>query len=442
MQRNGNDKVKDSHALNQDLIAFLERATTPFHAVAEIARRLSAAEFELLDEQDKWSLKPGGRYFVIRDDASIVAFTVGNHLPSERGFRICGAHTDSPCLKVKPNPDKDTVGSLQISVEVYGGALLNPWFDRDLSLAGRVTFRDADRQIGRALIDFRRPVALIPSLAIHLDREVNKGRTVNPQTQMSPLLLQRGESDSASFRDFLKEQLKVEHPDVTPAEILDFEMSCYDVQSPAVVGMRGDYIAGARLDNLVSCYLGYRSLVEGNGKENAVLVCNDHEEVGSLSAIGAQGPFLSSVLGRVCGDHESYLHALNRSILLSVDNAHAVHPNFADKHDPQHKPVLNGGPVIKVNSNQRYATNARTATYFRGLCEIAGVPVQTLAMRSDMACGSTIGPITAGELGVATADVGIPQLAMHSAREVIGCQDPWHLFRALVALYDSPDPAP
>ena len=422
---------------NNGLLDFLGRSPTPFHAVEQMAEMLAAADFVRLKEEDAWQLEPRRGYFVTRNGSSLIALRTGSGSPSEQGLRLIGAHTDSPCLKVKPAPEMIRQGCFQLSVEIYGGVLLGPWFDRDLSLAGRVTGRLGDGSIGNQLIDFRRPVATVPSLAIHLNRQVHNNRTINPHEEVV-LLLGSGTQAGGDFRQLLLDQLSGEDGGPRFETILDYEISCYDFQSPALVGLDNDFIASARLDNLLSCYAGCRSLTDSTTKRGAVLVCNDHEEVGSLSASGAQGPFLRSVLERLCGTGEAMDRAMDQSILISADNAHAVHPNYENKHDPQHRPSLNGGPVIKYNANQRYATNSRSAAIFKDLCQQLNVPVQSIAMRSDMACGSTIGPITSAELGVSTVDVGAPQLAMHSLREITGSKDPGYLYRALKGFLEQP----
>ncbi|HAD38470.1 MAG TPA: M18 family aminopeptidase [Gammaproteobacteria bacterium] len=422
---------------NNGLLEFLADSPTPFHAVKQLKQLLTAQGFEQLAEDSSWSLKPGGRYFVVRNGSSIVAIRTGPVHPTDGGLRLIGTHTDSPCLKIKPAPEISRQGFLQLSVEIYGGVLLSPWFDRDLSLAGRVTCRMENGEINSLLTDFRRPVATVPSLAIHLNRDVHKNRTINPQKEVV-LLVSSGDGDSRSFRQLLLDQIQHEHANIPVAEVLDYEINCYDVQPPAVIGLNDDFIAASRLDNLLSCYAACRSIIDASGETTAVMVCNDHEEVGSLSASGAQGPFLRSTLERLCGNSETMNRVMDLSMLLSVDNAHAVHPNYEDKHDPQHRPCLNGGPVIKYNANQRYATNSESAALFRNLCQTLDIPVQQIAMRSDMACGSTIGPITAAELGVATVDIGSPQLAMHSVRELTGRNDPTLLYRALKGFLDQP----
>jgi len=391
--------------------------------------------FTALAEGEPWQLQRGGRYVVVRNDSSLIAFTIGNEDPVTTGFHLAGAHTDSPCLKIKPNPELLRSGYFQLGVEVYGGALLNPWFDRDLSLAGRVTFADAGGALQSALIDFQRPVATIPSLAIHLDRDANSSRSINAQTQLPPVLMCQSGA-APNFRALLLQQLRsqMNGSDAVggqAAEILDYEISCYDTQPPALVGLEQEFISSARIDNLLSCYIGVRALLDAGGRRSAMMVCTDHEEVGSASTAGAQGTFLQAVLRRIAGTHENYVRTVDRSLLISCDNAHGVHPNFADRHDGNHGPLLNQGPVIKINANQRYATNSETAAQFRQLCRQVDAPVQSFVVRSDMACGSTIGPIVATETGIRTVDVGVPQWAMHSIRETAGSHDCGHLFRIL-----------
>ncbi len=421
--------------LNQGLIDFLKASPTPFHATASLARRLEAAGYRRLDERDAWHTETGGRYYVTRNDSSLIAIRLGRRSPLESGFRLVGAHTDSPCLRVKPQPELQRQGFFQLGVEVYGGALLAPWFDRDLSLAGRVTFREGGK-VQSLLIDFEQPIAVIPNLAIHLNREANQGWAINAQTELPPILAQFPGEDSADFRAVLTERLAEEHG-ISADAVLDYELSFYDTQSAAVIGHNQDFIAGARLDNLLSCYAGLQALIEADGDESCVLVCTDHEEVGSCSACGADGPFLEQVLRRVLPEGDAFVRIIQKSLLVSADNAHGVHPNYADKHDANHGPKLNAGPVIKVNSNQRYATNSETAGFFRHLCLAEEVPVQSFVVRSDMGCGSTIGPITASQLGVPTVDIGLPTFAMHSIRELAGSHDLAHLVRVLSAFYGS-----
>ncbi|MCK9237882.1 MAG: M18 family aminopeptidase [Thiopseudomonas sp.] len=417
------------------LFDFITQSPTPFHATQNLASALAAAGFTELDERAVWQLEPAGQYFVRRNDSSIIAFRLGQRPLTEQGLRVIGAHTDSPCLKVKPQPEINSQGYWQLGVEVYGGVLLLPWFDRDLSLAGRVTFSQ-DGQLHSRLIDFKTPIAVIPSLAIHLNREANKGWEVNAQKELPPVLTQLNTKEEKDFRVLLAAQLQREHG-LQDAQILDYELSFYDTQAPAHIGLEQEFIASARLDNLLSCFVGLQALLAADQQYASVLVCTDHEEVGSSSACGADGPFLEQILRRLLPQEEDFSRCIQRSMLVSADNAHGIHPNYADKHDSNHGPLLNQGPVIKVNSNQRYATNSETAAFFRHLCQQHNVPVQSFVTRSDMGCGSTIGPITASKLGINTIDIGAATFAMHSIRELAGTQDVAYLTKALTAFYSS-----
>jgi aspartyl aminopeptidase len=424
---------------NQGLMSFIQRSPTPFHAVLTMVSELENAGFKALNENDEWDLQSGTSYYVTRNGSSLIAFTASESGAEVSGIRMVGGHTDSPCLKVKPSPEIKQKGFFQLGVEVYGGALLNPWFDRDLSIAGRVTFINSDGVLTSALIDFKRPIALIPSLAIHLDREANKNRTVNAQKDLPVILTQLGENEDISFREILRSQLQAQHScsgvKVEVRKVLDYELSLYDVQSPSYVGLNDEFITSARMDNLLSCYIGLTSLIDSINSDNVnrgcMLVCSDHEEVGSQSAEGAQGPFLLNVLERLFPDNQERGRVINASMMISADNAHGVHPNFSDKHDNNHGPLINEGPVIKINANQRYATNSETSSIYRHISEGLNLPYQSFVVRSDMACGSTIGPITAGNIGVRTLDIGVPQFAMHSIREMIGSKDAYTLYKVL-----------
>ena len=415
---------------NNQLKGFLDNSPTPFHAVRNMSAALTDSGFTELHEGDAWQLEPG-KYFVTRNTSSIIAFVLGSEPIEQTGIRLVGAHTDSPCLKVKPVPEKTSFGYQQLGVEVYGGVLLNPWFDRDLSLAGRITIRNDRGEISSRLINLEAPVAVIPSLAIHLDREANDNRRINPETDIAPVLLQQ--EGSHTLTDLLDAELNGE-------ELLATDLVFYDTNPARFIGVNHEFLASARLDNLLSCFIGLMSLVEANNAEadktlTSLLVCNDHEEVGSASAAGAEGTFLKDVLMRMAPDQETRLRAFARSLLISTDNAHGVHPNFPDKHEANHGPVLNKGPAIKYNANQRYATNSETAGFFKALCRDQEVPCQEFVNRADMACGSTIGPITATELGIRTLDVGVPTFAMHSVRELAGSRDAHTLCRVLTRFF-------
>ncbi len=416
----------------KNLLEFIAASPTACHVVAGAQGLLEKSGFVELSETQSFAQLPAGRYFVCRNDSSMLAFTWSGSAGT-KGLQFIGAHTDSPCLKVKPCPVQEKENYLQLGVEVYGGALLNPWFDRELSLAGRVCWYDGEK-LHAALIDFRRPVAIIPSLAIHLDREANTKRSINKQTDIVPVIGLTDENGEG-FHKMLLEQLCQEHPGMNDPEITDFDLYLYDAQPPALAGINNELIIGARLDNQLSCFAALQALQEKNTAGNCFVILSDHEEVGSMSTTGAQGTFLQDMLARLLPDPEQRLAVLRQSFFISVDNAHAMHPNFSSKHDPEHLPLLNRGPVIKWNANQRYATTAATASRFRLLCHGAQVPVQEFVMRNDMACGSTIGPLTATRTGVDTVDVGIASLAMHSIRETAGRTDCWYLYNVLTHFF-------
>ncbi len=428
--------MTENTGFNKALCDFIDRSPTPFHAVLEMSKRLKAAGFVGLSESDSWVGLASGHYYVTRNDSSIIAFNLPAKDLATTGFRMIGAHTDSPCLKVKPNPEKTNAGLVQLGVEVYGGALLNPWFDRDLSLAGRVNYLDSDDTIQTALVNFNKPIAVIPSLAIHLDREANENRNINRQLHLPPILMVESEEDDFDFRMLLQGQLTKQDSALDIVSVLDYEISLYDVQAASLTGLREDFISSARLDNLLSCFAGLTAMIDSNNEHASLLVCTDHEEVGSVSSSGAQGSFLESVLLRLAGNTDDYHRMIKASMMISADNAHAIHPNYLDKHDEEHGPILNGGLVIKTNANQRYATNSETSAIFRNLCRQVDVPVQDFVVRSDMGCGSTIGPITSSNLGVKTLDIGVPTYAMHSIREMAGSEDSYRLKKVIEQFYN------
>ncbi len=412
------------------LLSFLADSPTSFHATANLTAILQEAGFVELVESDPWmDLKPGS-YFIRRNQSSLLALVLTGEDPARTGFRMVGCHTDSPGLKLKPGALHTGHGFVQLGVEVYGGPLLATWFDRDLSLAGRVAWQDSDGCLHTSLVNFERPVAMIPSLAIHLDREANKNKTINRQNDLVPVLMLEKESPTP-LREILAAQLARQYPGSKPATVLDFDLFLVDCQPPAKIGLEEEFIVSARLDNLLSCHSAVRALVDTVPECNTMVILHDHEEVGSMTLAGAQGSFLSSILERILPGPGQRQAALKRSFFISSDNAHGVHPNFADKHDPHHLPRINRGPVLKSNAAQRYATDAVSAAFFRALCGMTDVPVQEFVMRSDMACGSTIGPLTSAALGVATVDVGVAQLAMHSIRELAGERDVWYLYQVM-----------
>jgi aspartyl aminopeptidase len=433
-----------------DLLAFIDRSPSPYHAVVEAVRRLAAHGFTALAEGEAWALEPGARHTVVRGDGSLLALQVGSESPAEAGFRVVGAHTDSPNLRLKPRPDRCAQGYRQLAVEPYGSPLLQTWFDRDLSLAGRVSFRaggDGVRAAVRtALVDVQRPVLRIPSLAIHLQRDAKGPVELNAQQHLPPLL---GLEDAPGLAELVATELRAAGgPALDPADLLGFDLMLYDVQPAALAGARGEFVQAPRLDNLASCHAAVCALLDaaatGVGRATRVVALYDHEEVGSRSAAGAAGPLLAEALERAVagfkgGAPQGLARAVARSLLVSADMAHAVHPNYADKHEPEHRPVVGRGPVIKVNANQSYASDAETSARFAALCAEVGVVPQHFVARSDAGCGSTIGPITAARVGIRTVDVGSPMLSMHSCRELAGSADVGPMIDVLGAFFREAD---
>lgn len=426
-----------SRELARDLLNFIDASPSPWHAVRTTADRLLHAGFVALSEDERWQLAAGRRYFVIRGGASIVAFVIGSDNLETRGFRLVGAHTDSPGLRVKPKALQAGDGLLRVGVEVYGGPLLATFADRDLSLAGRVAVRQGDG-IAMRLVHFAQPLLRLPNLAIHMNREVNEnGLKFNKQTEL-PLLLGPGgdgSTDDGRFHSLLATRLAV-----VPDAVLSWELAVCDTQPGTFWGMEEEFVADGQIDNLASCHAGLTALL-GAASPAATNVCAffDHEEVGSESAAGAGGSFIADVLRRIAAsaglDDEGLRCALARSFFISADMAHAYHPNFPAAYEPAHRVAVNGGPVIKTNANQRYSTGAESAARFIGLCAKAGVPWQQYAHRSDLGCGSTIGPVIAAGLGVASVDVGSPMWAMHSIRESAGVVDHGCMIAALGAAF-------
>lgn len=422
-----------------DLIDFIDASPSPWHAVASAEVRLLAQGYRRLHEDERWKLEAGGRYYVVRGGASMIAFVLGSQPLTETGFRIVGAHTDSPGLRLKPKAAMAGDGLMRLAVEVYGGPILATFTDRDLSLAGRVMLRGEKNQEMR-LLRFEQPLVRLPNLAIHMNRDVNEqGLKFNKQTELPLILGGLGEKDDAEAR--LK-KLLADAVQVEVADLLNFELAVYDVQKGCLWGAGEEFIADSQLDNLASMHAALTALIATKQlSSTCVAAFFDHEEVGSESAIGAGGSFISDVLSRIGFheqlDEEDRRRAMAQSFFISADMAHAYNPNFPAAYEPSHKVMVNGGPVIKTNVNQRYTTNAETAARFMGFCETAGVPCQQYAHRGDLGCGSTIGPMVAAQLGISSVDVGSPMWAMHSARESAGVQDHAGMISALTAAFSS-----
>lgn len=427
----------EARASAQALLDYIDTSPSPWHVVSTTAAMLKANGFKCLRENEPWQFKKNGRYFVVRDGASIIAFVLGNQPIAESGFRIVGAHTDSPGLRIKPKAAQSNDGIAQLGVEVYGGPILATFTDRDLSLAGRVNVRNGNG-FTTHLVRFDQSVVRLPNLAIHMNREVNdKGLVLNKQTGLPLIfgLAPNHEDAYTLFTSKIATQLKV-----SASDILTWDLNVYDTQKGSFWGVDADFIADSQLDNLASCHAALNALLETKHQEaTAICALFDHEEVGSESATGAGSSFMQDIIQRICSststDDEGRLRALANSFFISADMAHAYHPNHAGVYEPYHHVRVNQGPVIKTNVNQRYSTNADTAARFIQLCEHAGVPYQQYAHRTDLGCGSTIGPILASRLGVASVDVGNPMWAMHSVRESAGVVDHWSMTKVLAQHY-------
>ncbi len=416
-----------SHA--EDLADFVAASPSSYHAAAEVARRLTDAGFTGLDETAAWTVVPGARQFVVRDGA-VIAWVVPQGATGETPFHIFGAHSDSPGFKLKPQPSTGRLGWLQAGVEIYGGPLLTSWLDRELRLAGRLVLDD-----GSAVLAATGPLLRLPQLAIHLDREANDHLTLHKQTQTQPVW---GLGEAASG-DLLGELATAAGVDA--ARVRGYDVVTADAARGAVFGKDDAFFAAGRLDDLASVHAGLVALAAlgSDASHIAVLAVFDHEEVGSATRSGASGPFLADVVERVQAglgaDREQQFRGLAASWCVSSDVGHSVHPNYPEKHDPVVQPLLGSGPILKINANQRYATDGTGAAAWHAWCTAAGVSSQEFVSNNAVPCGSTIGPLTATRLGIRTVDVGIPILSMHSARELAGTSDLWELSRVADAFF-------
>ncbi|XP_050376106.1 probable aspartyl aminopeptidase [Argentina anserina] len=449
-----------------DLINFLNASPTAFHAVDEAKKRLQSAGYEQVLEREDWKLEAGKKYFFTRNYSTIVAFAIGKKFVAGNGFHVIGAHTDSPCLKLKPVSKVTKGGFLEVGVQTYGGGLWHTWFDRDLTIAGRVIVReekDGSVSYSHRLVRIEEPIMRIPTLAIHLDRDVREAFKVNAQSHLLPVLatavkaevnkvvVKSGKSDEVtsvnSKHHPLLIQLLADKLGCEPGHISDFELQACDTQPSLVAGAAKEFVFSGRLDNLCMSFCSLKALIDASAPESnledetgvRMVALFDHEEVGSDSAQGAGSPAMLNTLSRITHsfttDSKLLEKAIQRSFLVSADMAHALHPNYMDKHEDNHQPKLHGGLVIKHNANQRYATNAVTSLIFREIARNHSLPVQDFVVRNDMACGSTIGPILASGVGMRTVDVGAPQLSMHSIREMCAVDDVKHSYEHFKAYY-------
>lgn len=425
----------------QQLIDFIYESPTAFHAVETVKKRLQGEGFVELREDGQWNLIKSGKYFVTKNDSAIAAFVVGKGNGEEQGFRIIGAHTDSPSFRLKPSPEMVSEGCyIRLNTEIYGGAILNTWLDRPLSVAGRVTVRGATVLYPETrLVNIKKPILMIPNLAIHMNREVNKGIELNAQKDMLPLLSHVKESLEQG--NHLVKAIAGEL-EVDIEAILDFDLYLYEYEKGSIIGLNEEFISSGRLDDLAMVHAGMEALICVEAQEaTQVLIAFDNEEVGSRTKQGGDSPFLSHVLERILlaegKGREAYFRTLARSFMVSADMAHAVHPNKGDKHDPVNRPVLNQGPVIKISANQSYTSDSNSTAVYEELCKKAKVPVQKFVNRSDLAGGSTIGPISSTHLDIRSVDIGTPILAMHSVRELGGVADHMYVTSSFKEFYRS-----
>jgi len=432
---------KDELTFAQKLLNFIEESPSSFHTVESIKILLVPQGFRELSLNDKWSLTPGGKYFVTRNNSALIAFTIGIGEPEQYGFRLIAAHTDSPTFRIKTLPEISVEGHyLKLNVETYGGPILNTWLDRPLSLAGRIIQKgESPFSPQTKLFHSDRPLLVIPNLGIHINRKVNEGLELNKQKDMLPLLAQVTE-------DLHKEGILIhylaESMNCLPEDIIDFDLFLYEAEKGCLVGLQQEFISSARLDDLAMIHAGTWALAKGKQSlPSQVLACFDHEECGSTSKQGAASPLLSHILERILlaqkKDREAFFQALEHSFLISADMAHALHPNASEKHDPINRPILNGGPVIKVSANQSYTTDAESAAIFSALCQSVDVPFQKFVNRSDERGGSTIGPISSTHLDIRSVDIGNPILAMHSVREMGGVKDHLAIANVFRAFYET-----
>ena len=422
-----------------ELVDFLYDSPSACHGVKATQKILDKNGFIEIKETDKWELQAKGKYYVIKNDSALIAFEVGTGNIEETGFRLIGAHTDVPGFRIKPNPQMISEGKyVKLNTEVYGGPILYTWYDRPLSIAGKVSIKGVSPlKPETRLININKPLLIIPSLAIHMNREVNEGYKINKQVDTLPLLgLINDELEKEDYlMNILAEELQVNKED-----ILNFELGLYEYEKGSLIGMNEELISSGRFDDLWMVFAGVKALV--NSKENVatkVMVCIDNEEIGSLTAEGANSTLLNNILERIAlglgKDREGYYRTLANSIMISADLAHAVHPNLGAKHDPTNRPVLEGGPVLKIAASGSYSTDSFNGAVFAGICESVGVPFQKFVNRSDLRGGTTIGPITSANLTIPVIDMGAPVLGMHSIRELASVKDNYYTIKVFTEFF-------
>lgn len=423
----------------KSLINFIQQSPSSFHVVKNAEKILQENGFNEIKLEETWNLEKEGKYYIVKNKSAIIAFEIGKGEIEREGFRLIGAHTDAPCFRIKPNPEIIVEDKyLKLNTEVYGGPILNTWFDRPLSLAGRVSIKtDNPLDPEEKLIDFKKPLMIIPNLAIHMNRKINEGIDTNPQVDTLPLL---AIIDDKFEKDNFLLKLIAKRLDIKVEDILDFELFLYDTEKGFLVGLNEEFISIGRLDDLAMVHAGLYGLVDSKvSQATNVLVCFDNEEVGSATKQGAASPMLRTILERIAlslgKDKEDYYRALSKSFLISADMSHALHPNYTDKQDPTNRPIINGGPTIKISASQSYTTDSLSSAIYEGICKSIKVPVQKFVNRSDERGGSTIGPISSTQLDIPSVDIGNPILAMHSIRELGGVLDHHYVYRTFKEFY-------
>ncbi len=424
--------------LAQELIDFIYKSPTAFHAVKTVKEELDQAGFKELEFSDAWKLSKGGKYYVTRNNSALIAFIVGEGQIEQHGFKLIAAHTDSPTFRVKPNPEMTTANYLKLNTEVYGGPIVNTWLDRPLSLAGRVMVKGENPlQPKTKLVNFNRPLLIIPNVAIHMNNKVNEGIELNRQIDTLPLL---GLVSETLEKDGFLTKLIAEELKIDAEDIIDFDLFLYEYEKGSIIGLNQELISVGRLDNLAMVHAGITALKNAKASlATNVMVCFDNEEIGSRTRQGANAPMLANVLERIGyalgKEREDYFRALAHSFMISADMAHAIHPNRPEKHDPVNKPQLDGGPVIKINSNFSYTSDSDSIAVYEQICKENNIPVQKFVNRSDVRGGSTIGPISSTQVDIRSVDIGNPMLAMHSIRELASVKDHDYIIQSFNAFY-------
>ncbi|NLX72921.1 MAG: M18 family aminopeptidase [Bacteroidales bacterium] len=432
--------MKKVHKLSEELIDFIHNSASPFHAVDTMAGQLEKAGFKALNLSDEWRLTKGGKYYLSRNGSALFAFIIGSGEPEVEGFKILAAHSDSPTFRIKPDPEIDSDNHfVRLNTEVYGGPILMTWLDRPLSIAGRVSLRsNQPLWPDNRLVNFNRPLLIIPSLAIHLNRTVNEGIELNRQKEMLPILgLTKGKNLG---RGMLKRMLAKELG-VADEDILDYDLSLNEYNRGCIMGYDNEFISAPKLDNLAMAHASIKGLLESKpGKSTQMVAIFDNEEVGSLTKQGADSPLLRNLFERILLQlglsGEKIQRTIYQSFMISADMAHSVHPSHTEKYDPVLHPLINRGPVIKITANQKYTSDADSIAVFVQICEKAGVPYQKFVNHSDIAGGSTLGNISSGHLDIRTVDVGNPMLAMHSVRELAGVEDHAYMIKAFSTFFN------